>query len=733
MASGAQGEQEVVSLQNQKGLVVSSSDGMRNPVTLWANSSTHRLLVDIGTDLGTVNQGNPNTIANAWPFELTDGTNTTNILKSDGTAAGNNAVLTGGAYQQITSLSAGSLNAFLLPSTDVGNYQSFSIRITGAWSGQLTFQGSNDNTNWSNTDTILWGDGTNISTTSGSSEGRYGGLPFRYFRIQMTSYSSGTANAVVELYTYTLPLLVQGIAISNTPNVQISDNTNTANILKSDGTAAGQNAQIVAGGGMTTATLTLNAGSPNTAWFDMLNYAWVSVEILTNTTPATLTFQTSGDSSETNVSNMTLQSSGSGSTAVNTNASSAVFHGARAGRYFRISSNNGAGSTTLAITFHTFPSSFVINTVNAIQSGNWSTTSNILGDSGTITTSSSSIVASNVGQYENGFIPITIHGTYTGVSFTITVSDDGGTTYYNVPIYDMNNSYWRAPGSTITPGSNVSDVYFVPVIPNNLYVRILASAYSSGTANIRIGGSQLSSTLPGSFMSQIMDAAGNNRGANVDATNNLNTHGIAESATGLAVPANAVMVGATDGTNLRALTVGFGDSSTSGSLLMVEGFLYNGSTYDRPRSASAGQGTTGTGVLGAAALGWDGTNYQRLQVDSNKNLQVAINGGLNPSNTALNTFSLHSTSNATTTPTASTAYISSIAISNEVGGTTSTITIQDKQGTPLKLVNGLATTALTTAPTIINFQTPVKMVGGIDIITAGAVAATVDVWINYYQ
>lgn len=105
---------------------------------------------------------------------------------------------------------------------------------------------------------------------------------------------------------------------------------------------------------------------------------------------------------------------------------------------------------------------------------------------------------------------------------------------------------------------------------------------------------------------------------------------------------------------------------------------------------------------------------------------------LAPAGTSLNTYSIHLTTNATTTPTSSTAYVSSITISNEVAGTTSSITIQDKQGTPLKLINGIATTALTTAPTIVNFQVPNKMVSGIDIITAGAVAATVDVWINYY-
>jgi hypothetical protein len=110
-----------------------------------------------------------------------------------------------------------------------------------------------------------------------------------------------------------------------------------------------------------------------------------------------------------------------------------------------------------------------------------------------------------------------------------------------------------------------------------------------------------------------------------------------------------------------------------------------------------------------------------------------VNALLNPSGTALNTYSVHLTSNTTTTPTASTAYISSISISSEVAGTTSTVTIQDKQGTPLKLVNGFSTTALTTTPTVVNFQTPVKMTSGIDIVTAGAVAATIDVWINYYQ
>lgn len=184
-----------------------------------------------------------------------------------------------------------------------------------------------------------------------------------------------------------------------------------------------------------------------------------------------------------------------------------------------------------------------------------------------------------------------------------------------------------------------------------------------------------------------------------------------------------VQLAAPSGT-LQASVVGSGDSMASQTGLASINFveIYNGSSYDRLRSANSVSGTTGTGLLGVGQMTWDGTNWQKFPAAT-----------FAPSTTALNTYSIHLTANATTTPTASTAYISSITISNEVGGTTSTITIQDKQGTPLKLVNGIATTALTTAPTVVNFQTPVKMVSGIDIITAGAVAATVDVWVNYYQ
>ena len=84
--------------------------------------------------------------------------------------------------------------------------------------------------------------------------------------------------------------------------------------------------------------------------------------------------------------------------------------------------------------------------------------------------------------------------------------------------------------------------------------------------------------------------------------------------TGSAVPANAFFMGITDGTNLQPLSTigGTADGNTGNRPLSTATMLYNGTTYDRQRSATAASNTTGTGLLGAGLLGFDGTNYQKL-------------------------------------------------------------------------------------------------------------------------
>ena len=140
------------------------------------------------------------TMANSLPVALAS--NQSNVPENM-TQFGGVAVFT-----ELASLTAGSLNADLIPSTDVSAYRSATIQITGTWTGTLTFQGSNDNVNFVS---ILHQDITATNAASGSTltaNGfRYIFLTgFRYLRVRMTAYTSGTANAVAEFsITYNPP------------------------------------------------------------------------------------------------------------------------------------------------------------------------------------------------------------------------------------------------------------------------------------------------------------------------------------------------------------------------------------------------------------------------------------------------------------------------------------------------------------------------------------------------
>lgn len=136
---------------------------------------------------------------------LGDGTNNINVLKSDGTAAGQNAELVAPAFRELTGLTAGSLNADLVPSTDISNTPFVALSIlASAYSGTLTFQGSNDNFTTVHAVPLTRMDST-TSGTSGSTSANslaFGGyVGYRYFRVRMTAYVSGTAQGVLELKT----------------------------------------------------------------------------------------------------------------------------------------------------------------------------------------------------------------------------------------------------------------------------------------------------------------------------------------------------------------------------------------------------------------------------------------------------------------------------------------------------------------------------------------------------
>lgn len=385
----------------------------------------------------------------------------------------------------------------------------------------------------------------------------------------------------------------------------IFDGTYSANVLNSNGSVIGQSALLTAGSGMTTATITLNVGNQNTAWFDMINYAWVSVEVLTNTGPVSLTFQTSGDSSQTNIRTTALSDSQTGAPVTSTNSAVGTFSGPRSGRYFRINSTaGGANTVTLVITFFANPTAN--NVVLASQQGGWSVG---------LTSSNASVIS-------------TIQGSITAAVTNI-------------------------PSISGTVQVQQSGTWLVSVMSgNNTGVGVPSTAYFQG----------------------IISSSGNLTGVIAE---NMITDGL-----------------------------------SSGGIQGAANQVYNGTNWDRARGNSSIGALVSTGASSVIGI---------------------VSGGLMPNGTSLNTFASLFTQASTTTVTASTAYISNITIVTDVGGTTSAITVEDGEAQPLTLVNGLVTTAAVTTPTIYNFQTPVKMINGIKVVTTGIVPASVSGWINYYQ
>lgn len=197
---------------------LTDSTGQNNvTVTAFTNSNAvSTVLVDsAGNQLGTAANPIPVTIDSAISIgsvEITDGTNIANVLKSDGTAAGQNAQLVAGTYKEVTFTTT---TAQAVATTDAINYKWVSVHVTSqGTSSSVSFQGSNDNTNWV---TVAL---QNINTTTSSLSGNtlaanvifHGALNFRYFRLNVTGISAGTTAGVVEFYT--LPNATMGIGAS---------------------------------------------------------------------------------------------------------------------------------------------------------------------------------------------------------------------------------------------------------------------------------------------------------------------------------------------------------------------------------------------------------------------------------------------------------------------------------------------------------------------------------------
>ena len=83
--------------------------------------------------------------------------------------------------------------------------------------------------------------------------------------------------------------------------------------------------------------------------------------------------------------------------------------------------------------------------------------------------------------------------------------------------------------------------------------------------------------------------------------------------TGSAVPANAFYLGLYNNGSLTGWTNArlVGDAHDGSGQAMVSSSVFNGTSFDRTRSANGASNTTGTGLLGAGNMIFDGTNWQK--------------------------------------------------------------------------------------------------------------------------
>jgi len=205
--------------------------GGTNQAAVDANNNVHVAIYNAANSMGI--DANNNAHVGLW-----NGTNQAAVDSS-----GNQSVK--GGFSEQSSLSAGSLNADLVASTDVSTYKWWSLHVTGTFTGTLTFQGSNDNSNWTSVEGANLATTSSISTTllsAGVQNLLYAGIvAFRYLRIRMTAYTSGTATGTLELYTFAPPAPIIGAiaAQSGTWTVQPGNTANTT-AWKVDGSAVTQ-------------------------------------------------------------------------------------------------------------------------------------------------------------------------------------------------------------------------------------------------------------------------------------------------------------------------------------------------------------------------------------------------------------------------------------------------------------------------------------------------------------
>lgn len=141
-----------------------------------------------------------------------------------------------GTFTEQASLTAGSLNADFVPSTDVSAYKWISVQIVAIGSLTVNWQGSNNNVDFVSIQLANVGSQSNNLSNTANSTGIYQGpLSFRYFRARITSYGSGTVTGVADFYTVPTQLNTMGVGAQQIGTWTVGSNSATGSAVPANG------------------------------------------------------------------------------------------------------------------------------------------------------------------------------------------------------------------------------------------------------------------------------------------------------------------------------------------------------------------------------------------------------------------------------------------------------------------------------------------------------------------
>jgi hypothetical protein len=187
--------------------------------------------------------------------------------------------------------SASAINTNLF-SIDCSQYRSINLQVTGTWVGTITFQVSNDNTNWNSLALFSAASTTNMTatpTTNGAFFGSLGG--FIYVRIRFTGYTSGTASVVGYLLREPVSAAINAPTGLTVTNIQAATTSSLTTLYTVNSAASTNGANIKSSAGNLYGISVMNA-SASTKYVRLFNLSTAptvgtSVPIMVVAVPAT--------------------------------------------------------------------------------------------------------------------------------------------------------------------------------------------------------------------------------------------------------------------------------------------------------------------------------------------------------------------------------------------------------------------------------------------------------------